>query len=245
MIEKRAVKESAADAGGVARASRGVLRWVSLYTRGLPAETASDRMAEIESDLHEHATLRCSTGGTASLPAEIRSRAFRGAMSDLLWRDGEMRSFRAARLSTMTRRERGTTRLLSWVLLLAAALVSAGGLVASVRAATNISIYGGAGLGIPIFVTAVLAVLSLGLIRFTASRAAGVLLLIVASGFMNWNLLAASTNLSARGTALMARIFTGVPLPVTFVALLMPSLLLAVALVLVLRALHRIEQRPA
>lgn len=57
------------------------LRWVELYTRGLPAGLREERLAEIESDLWEHRRAGASAGA-------ILSRCLRGVLADLGWRRG-------------------------------------------------------------------------------------------------------------------------------------------------------------
>lgn len=234
--------------GRVGRAARRVSRWVSLYTRGLPPAVAAERRAELESDVYEQ--VAHGSHGHANdraVAREIAGRAVRGIPADLLWRDSEMRRFRMVRRTTMTAVELTQMNRLSLLLYLAGGVVSAGGLIAAIRATVNVSINGDAGMGVPLFWTAVLAVVSLGLILRPASRAAGVGLLAVSSVVMNWFLLAALPNLSSRAEMLLVsliRPIAEIPRPMMMVLILVPSLALCAALVLILRKLHRIEQRP-
>lgn len=228
------------------RATRRVSRWVSLYTRGLPRDVVFERKDELTSDLYEHAAQRNRDGmQDQTIAKEIQGRAVRGMAADLLWRDGRMRQFRARRFAAMTVRELRSTQRLSWLVYSVGIVVSGVGLVASVRATTNVSIYGNASMGIPIFVAAALAVLSLSLTLRVASRAAGVTLLVVSCVLLNWYMLAASTNLSSRAVALLVRNLAFLPRPLIMVVLLLPTVLVSAALVLILRKLHRIEQHPA
>jgi hypothetical protein len=155
-----------------------------------------------------------------------------------------MRQFRSLRATTMTAYERRSTRQLSWLLYAAAVLVSMTGLTASARAVVNLSIYAQPGAAIPMFVSSILAILSLGLILRTATRAGGVLLLTLVSWVMNWSLLEGSSNLSARFGALLGRASEIASIPVVLVTLFVPSVVLSVALVMILSRLHRIEQHP-
>ena len=63
--------------------TRIALRWVRLYTRGLPAEARADRYAEIESDLWEH---RRDAGDRLGTELAILARCVRGAHADVGWR---------------------------------------------------------------------------------------------------------------------------------------------------------------
>ena len=68
-------------------ASRMVLAWVALYTRGLPPEARLARRDEIESDLwsqREDARSTCRSG--LSLAVEILARLVLGIAADLAWR---------------------------------------------------------------------------------------------------------------------------------------------------------------
>ena len=68
-------------------ATRVVLGWVSLYTRGLPAEARLARRDEIESDLwsqREEARSICRSG--LSLAVEILARLILGIAADVSWR---------------------------------------------------------------------------------------------------------------------------------------------------------------
>lgn len=224
-----------------------VERWVSVYTGGLPAEIAFARRAEIRSDLHEEAaTASVGVRSEVEVARSIRGRAFRGVFQDLLWRDAEMRRFRALRATTMTTQERRTTGQLSWLLYAAATTVTTAGLVAAVRAATNLSINAQPGAGIPILASSVIAFISLGLLLHTSTRAAGVGLLAVSAWAMNWFLLAGSSSLSASFGALLWKASLIISIPaVMVIAAVLPPLAFTVIVAVALRRLHRIEQPPA
>lgn len=59
------------------------LRWVALYTRGLPPVAGDERRREIESDLWEH---RAHAGQGLRMELAVLSRTVRGALDDLSWR---------------------------------------------------------------------------------------------------------------------------------------------------------------
>jgi hypothetical protein len=77
----------------VTTVGRLTLRWVALYTRGLPDEVAARRREELASDLHEHTA----AGGR---PAAVLGRVLWGIPADLSWR-------RAARAPRTRRLETG------------------------------------------------------------------------------------------------------------------------------------------
>ena len=60
--------------------------WVALYTKGLPAGTASDRRALIENDLWEEAQTAIWMGETDGLTRQRISRWLRGLPADVAWR---------------------------------------------------------------------------------------------------------------------------------------------------------------
>jgi hypothetical protein len=69
------------------RVARLVLRWVRLYTRGLPAPVARRRVAEIDADVHDHiADERARGTGDARIARAIAGRTIRGAAADAAWR---------------------------------------------------------------------------------------------------------------------------------------------------------------
>jgi hypothetical protein len=91
-----------------------VRAWAALYTRGLPAPTREERLAELESDLWEH---RAARGDGLRPQLAILSRCVRGMPADLAWR-------RAARCGRLT--AAGAARGLGWVVFgLAAAFLLA------------------------------------------------------------------------------------------------------------------------
>jgi hypothetical protein len=78
-------------------ADRIAQRWTAWYTRGLAAELAERRVAEIRSDLFDHAT---ASGRSAAQQRNVLGRVLWGIPADLSWR-------RAARASSPRRRETG------------------------------------------------------------------------------------------------------------------------------------------
>jgi hypothetical protein len=70
-----------------------ILRWVTFYTRNLPAEVAGERRDEIASDLYEQ-SMGVGPGAAARwrLALSLAWRATRGVAADLLWRNGRIRS---------------------------------------------------------------------------------------------------------------------------------------------------------
>lgn len=67
-------------------AERITLRWVSLYTRGLPAVVGDERRREVESDIWEH---RAHAGAGRRVELAVLSRTVRGLPADLSWRRGQ------------------------------------------------------------------------------------------------------------------------------------------------------------
>lgn len=64
-----------------------VRAWGRLYTRGLPAAQRERRLAELESDLHEHLDFARSTRqAAADTDFEVLSRLLLGVPADLAWR---------------------------------------------------------------------------------------------------------------------------------------------------------------
>jgi hypothetical protein len=73
-----------------------VLRWVRLYTRGLPGATAARRVEEIDADLHDHiADGRARGVGERRLALEIASRMLRGLAADCAWRGRQAKRARS------------------------------------------------------------------------------------------------------------------------------------------------------
>ncbi len=71
-------------------------RWVRCYTRGLPPDVRTQRLAEIASDVHEQLH-RAGPGSARSASVAIASRTLRGVLGDLSWRVEERRRVRADR----------------------------------------------------------------------------------------------------------------------------------------------------
>jgi hypothetical protein len=109
------------------RGTRVALRWVRLYTRGLPADARAGRLAEIESDLWEH---RRDAGEGIRTEAAIVSRCLRGAAADLGWRRAQRRGRpRRARLASVARGGAWTIAVASLLFLLGFQLYAASALV--------------------------------------------------------------------------------------------------------------------
>lgn len=69
------------------RASQIVVRWIRFYTRTMHADIAQRRIAEIESDLHDHITHeRAASRSDRLIALSILSRAARGLPADTSWR---------------------------------------------------------------------------------------------------------------------------------------------------------------
>ncbi len=67
--------------------------WTDCYTRGLPTDVRERRVAEIASDVHDHAR-SVETGRVRGAGLEIGWRAVRGIPADLSWRRLERRTMR-------------------------------------------------------------------------------------------------------------------------------------------------------
>ncbi|CAN5352558.1 hypothetical protein BH09ACT6_BH09ACT6_00330 [soil metagenome] len=75
----------------IPRTTSWVLRWASLYTRGLPTEIAHARRDELVSDLYEHrAAAGTSNREQGKVAREIMFRAVFGIGSDLSWRKRQL-----------------------------------------------------------------------------------------------------------------------------------------------------------
>jgi hypothetical protein len=109
--------------------ARVVLTWVALYTRGLPAQLADDRRAEIESDLWEASVAAVAHGPPLPMGGQRLGRLVRGIPADLAWRFEHRHAHR-------TREVVMRPSILEWVLLLGAGLLCAvalaGGAVAAI-----------------------------------------------------------------------------------------------------------------
>jgi hypothetical protein len=93
-------------------------RWCAFYTRGLPANVASDRRDELRADVIDHIDWGRSAGATdEALSRTILWRALRGVPSDLSWRRAQLRLAEATGLGT---------RLFAGWLLLGASVLAAG-----------------------------------------------------------------------------------------------------------------------
>lgn len=238
----------------VERAQRRVLRWVNRYSKGLPLSVAAERRAELESDLHEHVAARRDGVTPRALAREIDGRALRGVAADFLWRDREMRRFRALRLMTMTPRELRATSRLQHLLYIAAGAIAVVGLTFAVRAAITTHFgtpgriaawYGDSTTALPLFITAGLALASLALLISAATRAAGVVTLAVSALLLNWFSLAATMAISwTLGRTVMLAVGSLPGQPYARFAILLPGPLLAVAFALILGRIHRIERNP-
>jgi hypothetical protein len=68
-----------------------VERWWAFYTRGLPAEVASERCEELAADVLDHTEWSTEQGiGPASIARSITWRAVKGIPSDLAWRRAQL-----------------------------------------------------------------------------------------------------------------------------------------------------------
>lgn len=77
------------------RVSAVVLRWVRLYTTGLPRPVAHRRLEEIQADLHDQVIHDRSLGiSEPQIATQIASRMIRGAAADAAWRAHEGRTAR-------------------------------------------------------------------------------------------------------------------------------------------------------
>lgn len=92
------------------------LRWVALYTRGLPAAAGVNRRREIESDLWEH---RAHAGGGLRVELAVLSRTVRGALADLSWRREQRTGWRLPRPRSIARAIGWAVAAVSYALLVA------------------------------------------------------------------------------------------------------------------------------
>lgn len=82
-------------------ASSRVERWCAFYTRGLPAEVASERREELAADVLDQTEWATEQGiGPASIARSITWRAVKGIPSDLAWRRMHLRAADAVTLGT-------------------------------------------------------------------------------------------------------------------------------------------------
>ena len=143
-------------------------RWTHWYTRGLAADAAARRRAEIASDLHEHAAVM---GRGAAQQRKVLGRVLWGIPADLSWR-------RVARASSDRRPETGAPMKLQRVLT-AVGIVLVLFLLWAAAGSLNAD---GAGLryGGPLLVAAVLVGIGLAQ-RDSAPRRSAVLIIIGAA----------------------------------------------------------------
>ncbi|MCD2441097.1 hypothetical protein LQ757_02295 [Agromyces sp. SYSU K20354] len=85
LIGQAVVLPTAAD-----RIDAAVLGWCRWYTRDLPEQVATGRIAELASDLHEQRAFAAETGGPGASRA-IVGRMLRGIPADLAWRHARLR----------------------------------------------------------------------------------------------------------------------------------------------------------
>lgn len=77
------------------RLSALVVRWVRLYTTGLPRPVAHRRIEEIQADLHDQVVHDRTLGvSDRRIATRIASRMIRGAAADVAWRAHEVRTAR-------------------------------------------------------------------------------------------------------------------------------------------------------
>jgi hypothetical protein len=113
-------------------ADRITLRWVGLYTRGLPAEVGDERRNEVVSDLWEH---RADAGRGLRTELRIVSRLARGVPADLTWRRARCRGRRLLA-------PRSAARGLGWTLALLSYLFMVGQFSWAATALVGLDLYG-------------------------------------------------------------------------------------------------------
>ena len=149
------------------RVERWATRWCDWYTSGLLPDAASDRRAELASDLHDHAA-----DGATQL--DVTSRWLRGIPADLSWRRGQLAGSRAAGVAA-------PRRILLPVAFSLAVLMLAWGVVATLRVFIDHGVRMGATTPPMVALGAALAALGLVLFARAKTRLLGAALLSVAA----------------------------------------------------------------
>ncbi|KJC64879.1 hypothetical protein TZ00_04285 [Agreia bicolorata] len=116
-----------------------VLRWVALYTRGLPEAAARDRADEIASDLFEHnAAAVAAEQSNRATTVSILTRALTGMGADVLWRERQLQQEHRRQLSAASPALRTRYSRLSAVAVALGAAVAILTLASTVRVLTNV-----------------------------------------------------------------------------------------------------------
>ncbi|MBF4635013.1 hypothetical protein ITJ38_11420 [Agreia pratensis] len=122
-----------------------VLRWVALYTRGLPEGAARDRADEIASDLFEHnAAAVAAEQSNRATTASILARALTGMGADVLWRERQLQQEHRRQLSLASPELRTRYSRLTAIAVTSGAAVAILALASTVRVLTNTPITWGA-----------------------------------------------------------------------------------------------------
>jgi hypothetical protein len=152
-----------------------VVRWVRLYTRGLPATVAARRVEEIDADLFDHIEHERAAGQPqARIALGVLSRLGRGLPADVEWRRHEQGRAMSARPTA-----RGGSMITSKTAYRVAALIALGTALLLVWGVSAMGVIGAEGDPFDLLYIAVLAVGLIGavLVRF---RPDGMVLVLVA-----------------------------------------------------------------
>lgn len=116
-----------------------VLRWVALYTRGLPEGAARDRADEIASDLFEHnAAAVAAEQSNRATTASILTRALTGMGADVLWRERQLQQEHRRQLSAASPALRARYSRLAGSAVALGAAVAILTLASTIRVLTNV-----------------------------------------------------------------------------------------------------------
>ena len=196
------------------RVERWATRWCEWYTGGLLPDAASDRRAELASDLHDQAADGASQW-------DVASRWLRGMPADLSWRRGQLGEARAAGIAA-------PRRILLPAAFSLAVLMLAWGVVATLRVLVDHGVSVGATTPPMVALGAALAALGLVLFGRAKTRMLGAALLSVAAFVSVTAAADASTAVSwtlgqyfARAVAAVA---THLSIPVALGALYLPAI---------------------
>jgi hypothetical protein len=198
----------------VRRVERWATRWCDWYTSGLLPDAASDRRAELASDLHDQAADEASQ-------ADVASRWLRGVPADLSWRRGQLGEARAAGMAA----PRGILLPAAYSL---AVLMLAWGVVATLRVLVDHGVRIGATTPPMVALGAALAALGLVLFGRVKTRLLGAALLSVAAFVSVTAAADASTAISWTVGQYFARavsaVATHLSIPVALGALYLPAI---------------------
>jgi hypothetical protein len=208
-----------------------VLRWASIYTRGLPVEVANGRRDELASDLHEHsASAGSSPRNRRTLAGEITARAILGIGADLAWREHQLHREQNRRMMSLPPRPRASAhRALVGSYVLASVMIAIG-LVAAVRTALNVSYASSPQAPVVLGALTLLAVLALLLFSRASSRLTGGIGLAVLTVPIGWTLTAALPSISAHASQIYGfalQPFAQLSLPLALGIMLLPELAVA------------------